>query len=75
MDEIRGAYQLLPDYKMNHVRREPNEVAHVLAQRALKHRECVVKRFNVPECVCRRLEVEAVQGGSTHVSCNDPVQN
>jgi hypothetical protein len=43
MDEISAAYQLLPDYKMNHVRREANEVAHVLAQRALKHRECVVK--------------------------------
>jgi hypothetical protein len=57
MDEIRAAYQLLPDYKMNHVRKEANEVAHVLAQRALKHHECVVKRFNAPECVHRRLEV------------------
>jgi hypothetical protein len=42
MDEIRAATQLLSDCKMNHVRREANEVAHDLAQRALKQRECVV---------------------------------
>jgi hypothetical protein len=46
--ELKGAIQLLPEVRLNHVRREQNQAAHNLAQLALRQVVCKTARFSVP---------------------------
>jgi hypothetical protein len=50
---------LLPECKFSHVDRETNMVAHSLAQRAYSLQECVVVRFNAPQCVRSMIREDA----------------
>jgi hypothetical protein len=44
--ETQGVMQLLLECTIRHVRHDANKVAHLLAQRALQSRECVVSLVN-----------------------------
>lgn len=63
--EIRAACNLLPDVRLEVVRREANAVAHNLAMLARERQECVVLRFDHPESVCRLVEKEAPAGATS----------
>jgi ribonuclease HI len=45
--ELKGAIQLLPEVRLNHVRREQNQAAHNLAQLALRQVVCKTTRFSM----------------------------
>jgi hypothetical protein len=68
--ETQGVMRLLPECTVRHVRCQANQVAHLLAQRALQSRECVVMRLSTPECVRRQVDIEACVGGSDPQVCN-----
>jgi hypothetical protein len=69
VEEIKAACQLLPAYRFKHVKRDGNVVAHQLAQQAIKHRECVVRRLSAPQCVHNQCVVEA-EGAGRSPGCN-----
>jgi hypothetical protein len=55
---------LLPACNFRHIRREANQVAHDLVQKALRQQECVVMHYNVSSCVRVLIKEEAL-GGTT----------
>jgi hypothetical protein len=55
--------QLLPECRFVHVRREANQVAHELAQLAMRKRQAVVMRFNVPPDIQSLVDRETPTGG------------
>jgi dihydroxyacetone kinase-like predicted kinase len=71
--EIKGAMGLLSDCKVSHIRREANEIAHALEQRAKRQQEYVVMRLSSPEFI-RDLVMreEASSVNPTH-TCNRSV--
>jgi ribonuclease HI len=64
LKEIRAASVLLPGCTYKHARREANKAAHTLAQHAMRTKEFVVRRFDVPTCIRKiaRLETRQVEG-------------
>jgi hypothetical protein len=68
--EIKEISQLLPDCYFNHVRREGNQVAHVLAQLAMRRKQCKVKRFSIPKDISKIVEKDVNDGVMTAPNCN-----
>jgi hypothetical protein len=42
---------LLPEFKFQHSRRTANRAAHTSAKHAMRTKECVVQRFDTPNCI------------------------
>jgi hypothetical protein len=59
--EIKRASNLLSGCYFNHIHRDANTVAHMLAQHLLRSQECVVMWHNMPDFVRSQVEVEAVR--------------
>jgi hypothetical protein len=59
--EIKATTYLLPACSFKHIHREANQIAHLLEKKALRNRERVVVRHNMPEEVCRQVEIEAAE--------------
>jgi hypothetical protein len=56
--EIQATGDILPGCRFSHIKREANQVAHELCQRALRNQQAVVMRFRVPLDLCSRIEKE-----------------
>jgi hypothetical protein len=56
--EIQATGDILPGCRFSHIKREANQVAHELCQRALRNQQVVVMRFRVPLDLCSRIEKE-----------------
>jgi hypothetical protein len=69
--EIKEVGNLLPAYYLRHTHREGNHVAHLLAQKALRRENCVVRRFNMPQEV--RGQVVAETRAMCPPNCNSNV--
>jgi hypothetical protein len=71
--EILAVSNLLPDYRLPHVGCESNQVAHMLAQRAIKRKECKGLRFDMPE-ECRLLvQADAARINLSRRVCNNAI--
>jgi hypothetical protein len=70
LQEIQAASHLLPACRFSRVCREANEVAHTLAQWALRQQHCVVMPLNAPPCVHVILDRESQGWKNPLVSCN-----
>jgi hypothetical protein len=68
--EIRAACNLMPQFRVMHVCREANTVAHELAKMGMQKRDCVVMHFSMLGEIRDLVQGEAVksQGGSQ--ACN-----
>jgi hypothetical protein len=66
LKEIRAACTLLPEFKIQSIRREANKVAHTLAHQAMHTMEFVVKHLETPSCIRKLvcLYQEACMPGS-----------
>jgi hypothetical protein len=53
---------LLPCCSFSHIKREANQVAHELSQRALRKEHAAVMRFRVPPDLCEHVEKERLVG-------------
>jgi hypothetical protein len=69
LSEVQATCSLLPAYNFRHIRREANQVAHSLAQLAIRQQQCVVMRLNAPTCDQALVESEAPGRGDTATSC------
>jgi hypothetical protein len=58
--EIQAIGNILPDRNFIHIHRDMNQLAHNLAQKAIRQNECVVMRFDAPACVRQLMASEAV---------------
>jgi hypothetical protein len=67
---IRAVAQLLPAFIFKHARRESNEVAHQLAQQALRTNECGFRHSDAPACVRMLCNIEA-ERACRSLSCNN----
>ncbi|TVU25372.1 hypothetical protein EJB05_27866, partial [Eragrostis curvula] len=73
----KGTGRLLPEIVFRSVNREANQIAHLLAQQAMRCKEFVVRRFDFPLCVKTLVELESVVGAANpsgsrsgqHLSC------
>jgi hypothetical protein len=57
--EIKRVANLLSGCRFNHVRRDANMVAHMLANHALRSQDSAVMRYDMPSLVRSQVEVEA----------------
>jgi hypothetical protein len=44
-----------------HIHRQANQGAHLLSQKAIRRRECIVMRHNMPDEVHSQVEIEAAE--------------
>jgi hypothetical protein len=70
LTEIKAVKNLWPECHFKHIKRGANEVAHRLAQEAIRNQECIVMRFNAPECVREHLVKEGAGMHETPPLCN-----
>jgi ribonuclease HI len=70
ISEIKDLCQLFPDYSFAHVRREGNQVAHGVAKLALRKKQCIVKRFSIPQEVVKLVNDDLNASKRSNVSCN-----
>jgi ribonuclease HI len=68
--EIKAVKNILPECHFKHIKRCANEVAHRLAQEAIRNQNCIVMRFNAPECVRGLLAKEEAGIDATPPFCN-----
>jgi hypothetical protein len=61
---------LLPACSFKHIHREGNQVAHRLAQKALRRDESMVMRFDMPQEVRNLVVAEAAGRAGCPLNCN-----
>jgi hypothetical protein len=71
--DIRATMQLVPKCKVQHVRREANQVAHNLTQWATRQQQCMVMRLNAPPCVHGILDKESPGWKYPEGPCNHDI--
>jgi hypothetical protein len=71
--EIRAIGNILPDYNFNHINRDTNQVAHNLAQKAIRQNDFVVMHFDARACVCQLIASKAARVDDASSSCNPNV--
>jgi hypothetical protein len=71
--DIRATMQLVPKCKVQHVRREANQVAHNLTQWATRQQQCMVMRLNAPPCVHGILDKESLGWKYPEGPCNHDI--
>jgi hypothetical protein len=70
LKELKEAIQLLPEVKINHIRREQNQVAHSLAQLALQRDMCKTASFSVPPDIAPWVDRDKPADGSLRQCCS-----
>jgi hypothetical protein len=73
LSEIKAAGNLLPACSFSHIHREGNQVAHLLAQKALRRKECVLMRHNMPPEIRTQVDTESARRVNYPLTCNPNV--
>jgi hypothetical protein len=72
ISEIKDRCRLLPDCKIEHTRREANQVAHALAQLARSKRQCMLMHLDVPPEIRATAQKDRQGISVTSLNCNAP---